>query len=146
MVRNTRSLQPQSLYRIKREQVIHWLNDFAQAVRERDYDGGRSLMAPSCVGFGTVARRVICLDELVEQQWRDVWARTRAFRFDTDKAVIKIGDTFVICCMLWQSEGVDPDGGTFPRAGRSTIVLRIEGDELLGVHTHFSMMPGSPRA
>lgn len=131
---------------LERDEVVAWLEAFALAVRERDYTAGRKLMDPSCVGFGTVAGRVISLDELIEKQWKSVWGRTKDFRFDLDKAVIRRSDTFIICCMLWSSQGLDGGGGTFARHGRSTIVLRSTPGQLLGVHTHFSMMPGSKRS
>lgn len=100
-------------------------------------------MDESCVGFGTVAERVINLDELVESQWRQVWGRTMGFEFDLDNAVITIGGDVIVCCSMWRSEGIDKARGNYERRGRSTIALRVDGAELLGIHTHFSILPGT---
>ncbi|MEM6257072.1 MAG: nuclear transport factor 2 family protein [Planctomycetota bacterium] len=131
------------LTKVERSRTIEWLESFAKAVRDRDYNAGRELMDDSCVGFGTVAERVISLDELVEGQWRRVWGRTIGFAFDLDNAVIHTSDEFIVCCSMWQSEGIDKERGNYLRRGRSTIVLRVDGPELKGIHTHFSVLPGT---
>src|SRR5690606_18612958 len=41
--------------------ICVWLEAFARAVRDRDYDAGRRMFAPDVVSFGTVAGRVECL-------------------------------------------------------------------------------------
>lgn len=40
-----------------------WLEEFAAAVRERDYERGRAMFAPEAVGFGTVARGMLLCDD-----------------------------------------------------------------------------------
>lgn len=132
-----------SIRQVESQRAIEWLESFAKCVRDRDYDGGRLLMDESCVGFGTVAERVITLDELVNGQWRKVWGRTTGFRFDLANAVITISDEVIVCCATWRSEGIDKARGNYQRRGRSTIVLRVDGTDLLGIHTHFSILPGS---
>src|SRR5256886_2118900 len=43
----------------------------------------------------------------------------------------------------WDSRGVRPDGTTFPRPGRLTVVLARREGRWLAVHTHFSLTPSS---
>jgi len=46
---------------------------------------------------------------------------------------------------IWSSVGLDVEGGTYPRRGRASVVLKRGPDGALrAVHTHFSMSRGSP--
>ena len=44
----------------------------------------------------------------------------------------------------WTSTGFDENGTAFDRPGRATVTFRRDGARWLGVHTHFSLKPGTP--
>ena len=117
-----------------------WLRTFEAAVRARDFAGGRTMFAEDAVAFGTWARAVSGLDNIMREQWHNVWPRIRDFRFDTDARVRTTGDTAWIAAG-WSTEATDPDGRPFTRPGRGTFVLERRGGKWLAVHSHFSLLP-----
>lgn len=123
-----------------------WLDEFADCVRRRDPQRGRSLFAPDIRAFGTRAEQVNDLAELVEHQWSKVWFNTRGFRFfpKSVQELTAADDSLVCVLALWDSEGLDGSGRSFTRRGRCTIALRREKSSPLGyvaIHTHFSKTP-----
>src|SRR2546427_12456824 len=69
-----------------------WLRTFEAAVRARDFVGGRELFAADAMAFGTWARAVAGLDNIVREQWQNVWPRIRNFHFESDTSVHASGD------------------------------------------------------
>lgn len=121
--------------------VIGWLEDFADAVRARDYARGRAMFAPEAIGFGTIAERAVGLERLVSDQWRPVWGVTRGFAFDLG-ALQSGGEGSVYWAAApWSSIGRTPEGVEIERRGRATLVLARRGERLLAVHSHFSFVP-----
>lgn len=118
-----------------------WLQDFAAAVRARDYEKARRMFDAEVRGFGTVARRYHSVDELVQEQWKRVWDETESFRFDLDSAEYWHEGDLVVAISEWSSDDVAPDGSRRPRTGRATIVLGRSGDVFRAAHTHFSLTP-----
>jgi ketosteroid isomerase-like protein len=123
--------------------VVVWLDAFARCVREGDMTAARALFDPSVHAFGTRAELLDGIDDLLARQWHPVWPHTRGFRFLDAPLVTEAADDGSLVCVLtlWASEGVGPDGRTFARRGRCTIVLRATPDGWLAVHTHFSRTP-----
>jgi ketosteroid isomerase-like protein len=117
-----------------------WLQVFEAAVRGRDFAAGRTLFADDAVAFGTWARAVAGLDNIVREQWQNVWPRIRGFRFDADTRVRASGDNAWIAGS-WSTEVTGPDGRPFTRPGRGTFVLERRGGHWLAVHSHFSLLP-----
>src|SRR5213593_2171731 len=117
-----------------------WLRTFEAVVRARDFAGGRAMFAADAVAFGTWARAVTGLDNIVREQWQNVWPRIREFRFDGDAYVRASGDSARIAAG-WRTEATGPDGRPFTRPGRGTFVLERRGGEWLAVHSHFSLLP-----
>jgi ketosteroid isomerase-like protein len=117
-----------------------WLHTFEAAVRTCDFAGGREMFAGDAVAFGTWARAVTGLDNIVREQWQNVWPRIRAFRFDADTQVHSTGDSAWIAGG-WLTEVTGPDGHPFTRPGRGTFVLERRGGKWLAVHSHFSLLP-----
>jgi ketosteroid isomerase-like protein len=117
-----------------------WLRTFEAAVRARDFDAGRQMFAEDAVAFGTWARAVSGLDNIIREQWQNVWPRIRGFRFDPDARVRTSGDTAWIASG-WQTEATGPDGRPFTRPGRGTFVLERRAGRWLAVHSHFSLLP-----
>jgi ketosteroid isomerase-like protein len=122
-----------------------WLRTFEAAVRARDFAGGRTMFADDAVAFGTWARAVAGLDNIVREQWQNVWPRIRDFRFDADTRVRTAGDHAWIAGS-WSTEATGPDGRSFTRPGRGTFVLERRGGTWLAVHSHFSLLPSQSDA
>ncbi len=120
-----------------------WLNDFAAAVRARDYSAGSRLFDEQVVSFGTVSRRSTGIAQLRQQQWQAVWERTEDFDFEFAQSLHWQEGGLEVVVSGWTSLGVLPDGTRHRREGRATIVLSRVGTELKATHTHFSMAPGS---
>ena len=117
-----------------------WLHTFEAAVSARDFETGRTMFADDAVAFGTWARAVSGLDNIIREQWHNVWPRIRGFRFDADARVRTHGDTAWIATG-WETEATGPDGRPFHRPGRGTFVLERRGGRWLAVHSHFSLLP-----
>ncbi len=122
--------------------VTEWLEEFARAVRERDFEAGRRLCSDAVTGFGTVSSRYRGIDELHDGQWQPVWDRTEGFAFDADSVTVWADGSLTVVIGEWSSVGRDVDGSGRPRRGRATIVLADADGALRAVHTHFSMAPG----
>ncbi|MGA8850538.1 MAG: nuclear transport factor 2 family protein [Aeromicrobium sp.] len=124
--------------------VAAWLQAFAAAVRDRNFSGARGLFWADAEGFGTVANRWNGIDQLEAEQWQGVWGRTADFDFDLDAARIVSADDLTLVISTWSSDGVGSDGTMRRRVGRATIGLVAVDGDLRAVHTHFSMVPGTP--
>jgi len=119
----------------------HWLTEWAARVRAVDFAGGRTMCAPEIIAFGTRAEVVAGLDRVYDEQWRHVWPVIRDFTVRVDEARGGVtGDTGWVAAP-WESRGVRPDGSTYARPGRLTIVLERRDGRWLAVHTHFSLSP-----
>ena len=103
-----------------------WLTTFEAAVRARDFAGGRAMFADDAVAFGTWARAVAGLDNIIREQWQNVWPRIREFRFDDGARVRTSGDSAWIAAE-WSTQATGPDGRPFTRPGRGTFVLERRG-------------------
>jgi ketosteroid isomerase-like protein len=122
-----------------------WLRTFEAAVRACDFAAGRTMFAPDAVAFGTWARAVRGLDNIVREQWENVWPRIRDFRFEADAQVHTAGDSAWIAGG-WLTEVTGPDGRSFTRPGRGTFVLERRAGKWLAVHSHFSLLPTQSEA
>jgi ketosteroid isomerase-like protein len=117
-----------------------WLQAFESAVRARDFARGRTMFAEDAVAFGTWARAVAGLDNIVREQWQNVWPRIRDFHFEPGASVRTSGDSAWIAGG-WVTEATGPDGRPFTRPGRGTFVLERRNGRWLAVHSHFSLLP-----
>ena len=117
-----------------------WLRTFEAIVRARDFAAGREMFADDAMAFGTWARAVTGLDNIVREQWQNVWPRIRDFRFDADTQIHSTGDSAWIAGS-WLTEVTGPDGRPFTRPGRGIFVLVRRGGKWLAVHSHFSLLP-----
>jgi hypothetical protein len=57
-----------------------------------------------------------------------------SLRYGADGALL-----WAIC--RWGSIGHDPNGATFDRPGRATVILERRDGALKALHTHFSLVP-----
>ena len=106
-----------------------WLRAFEAVVRARDFTAGRAMFADDAVAFGTWARAVAGLENIVREQWQNVWPRIRDFRFEAGVHIRASGDSAWIAGG-WLTEVTGPDGRPFSRPGRGTFVLERRGGTL----------------
>ena len=118
-----------------------WLRQLQACVRAQDFTAGRALCVPEMLAFGTRAEMVEGIDLVMQQQWRQVWPHIRQFTIDADQARGGIHSNRGWVAARWDSLGVRPDGSTFPRPGRLTILFERRAGRWLATHTHFSLSP-----
>jgi ketosteroid isomerase-like protein len=118
-----------------------WLGAWQDRVRAVDFEGGRALCAPDLVAFGTVAPFVEGLDAVMAAQWTHVWPNIRDFTIRVADARGEILGDRAWVAAPWDSRGVHPDGRTFSRPGRCTVILARREGRWLATHTHFSLTP-----
>jgi ketosteroid isomerase-like protein len=123
-------------------EIRHWLEDFAAAVRNRDFAAGRALFAEHVFAFGTRADRIEGLADLEADQWRPIWNSTRAYHFDHDAATIDVSGEMAWVAITWHSQGKDAAGTWYDRFGRATYILRRVQGAWVAVHSHHSINPG----
>ena len=122
------------------QETLEWLREFETACRNRDFDAGRRMFADDAVAFGTWAMAVHGLDNIVREQWRNVWPRIRKFTIDAKPVVRADGDTAWIAAG-WSSEATGSDGRPFKRPGRATFILARRAGRWLCIHSHVSLQP-----
>ncbi len=118
-----------------------WLAALERCVRAVDYGSARPLFALDVRAFGTHAEVVTGRDALEREQWRVVWPAIREFAFRLDEACCVGDETMLAVIVPWDSLGVNPDGTTFPRPGRATLVLVKREAQWIAIHSHFSLAP-----
>ncbi|HET8578041.1 MAG TPA: nuclear transport factor 2 family protein [Methylomirabilota bacterium] len=121
-------------------EILDWLRKFEAACRDRDFTAGRGMFAPDAVAFGTWATAVSGLDNIEREQWRQIWPRIRAFRFEEHPIARVAGDSAWLAA-LWSSEAAGPDGRPFTRSGRATFILSRQDGRWVAVHSHVSLLP-----
>lgn len=126
---------------------ITWLEGFSAHVRAVDYASARPLFHPEILAFGTHQDVLPSLDAWVNTQWDNVWPRTDDFRFTITETHVLMSDdrTLVVVVAPWTSTGFNPDGTSFDRPGRATIVFQRSDNTWIGVHSHLSLNRGVPQ-
>jgi ketosteroid isomerase-like protein len=125
----------------KEREIREWLEQFAEAVRDVDYERGKTMFSPDVVGFGTYASMLVGLEALAEGQWTNIWGVTRGFRFRMDEMHFGVVNDDAWVAVPWDSEGQNADGTWYDRPGRATIILERRDGRWLAVHTHLSLYP-----
>ena len=118
-----------------------WLTEMQSCVRAIDYDRAKTLFRPDVVGFGTYSGVLDGLDNLVAGQWSNVWPTIRDFTFDLGELRATADGDLLWAACPWDSLGTRPDGTTFPRPGRMTVILTRDDHGGRALHTHFSLYP-----
>jgi ketosteroid isomerase-like protein len=126
------------------EPLRHWFSTWDTCVRAVDFAAARALFDPAVSGFGTHAAIVFGQTALEREQWSNVWPKIDGFRFDVAALHGAIAGDHAWAAVPWHSTGYHQDGSTFQRPGRATVIFRLEGARWLGLHTHFSLQPGTP--
>ena len=118
-----------------------FLTEMQACVRAVDFERARPLFADDAVAFGTYAEVVSGRERLEREQWRNVWPNIRDFTFRLDDLRC-LGDAETICVVVtWDSQGSRPDGSTFDRPGRATLLLTKRNGRWVALHSHFSLAP-----
>jgi ketosteroid isomerase-like protein len=119
--------------------ITKWLSDFSSSIRGRDFVSASKLHVDDAVMFGTKVIYSRCLSEYSKNQWEKIWNSSRDFEF-TEVLIERIEPGLAFCATLWKNQtyinGIEKE-----RFGRATFVFRLEGDELLCIHSHFSESP-----
>jgi ketosteroid isomerase-like protein len=118
-----------------------FLAEMQACVRAVDYVRARAIFADDVVAFGTFAAIVVGRDALERDQWRNIWPTIRDFTFRLEELQVLGGDAHVCAVVPWDSLGVRPDGTTFDRPGRATLLLEPRGNRWVATHSHFSLAP-----
>jgi len=127
------------------ECLRRWFRAWEACVRDVDYGSARTLFDANVISFGTHAEIVSGLDALEAQQWSAIWPRIADFRFVVEMLHGEIARDHAWAAVPWTSTGFDQSGAAFDRPGRATVTLRRDGARWRGVHTHFSLKPGTPQ-
>ncbi len=122
-----------------------WLRAFQRCVRALDYRAARPLFAAGVYAFGTYAGVVRGRAALERTQWKRIWPTIRRFTFRLTELRCVGGGEGLCVIVPWDSAGVRPDGTTFPRPGRATLLLVPDRRRArwVAVHSHFSLAPGA---
>ncbi|MGN6673951.1 MAG: YybH family protein [Thermomicrobiales bacterium] len=118
-----------------------WLTELQAAVRAVDYERGKAIFRPDVVGFGTFTGVLDGLDHLAADQWMNVWPRIREFTFRLDDLRVGRAGALLWAACPWDSRGTRPDGTTYDRPGRATVILVQDDGRWRAAHTHFSLYP-----
>jgi ketosteroid isomerase-like protein len=122
-------------------EIRAWLDHFAAAVRDQDFETGRQLFAPDVIGFGTVGVMLKGLDALLASQWKKIWPGTSGFHFHTEHLTCNGDADIAWAAVPWTSLGRRPNGEPFERHGRATYILHRRDGQWQAVHSHHSLDP-----
>ena len=125
--------------------VQEWFRTINRNCPALDYDSTEDIFAPDVIGFGTRALQVQTgLETLRRNQWERLWPTIRDYKIDMDSVHAGGSDTLAWGVAVWTSIGFDEQGRSYPRPGRVTTILERRDGRWLSVHTHFSVVPGTP--
>ena len=128
--------------------VKAWLANWQTCVQGLDFNKAQSLFVKNTASFGTHMDVVEGIDALEENQWRNVWPNIEEFEWDFDNIKIGVSADRLMAFLIttWTSKGFDEEANPFDRPGRTTVILSRTSSDVpwLGVHTHFSLHPGTP--
>jgi ketosteroid isomerase-like protein len=125
-----------------------WLETFAGYVREVDYASAKPLFHPDVLAFGTHNDIISGIDIWIATQWDNVWPKTTDFRFVLEQTLVLASPDSMMATVIapWTSTGYHPDGKSFPRPGRATLVFSRSADGWICIHSHMSLNRGVPQA
>ena len=126
-----------------------WFKTWTAFVRAVDFDSARPMFEEDVVAFGTWMDTVEGIDNLMENQWKNIWATIRDFEFLTDTLQVRVSPDrlFAVAVLVWTSSGLHENGEAFPRPGRCTTGLQRDSVDApwKANHTHFSLNRDVPQ-
>lgn len=124
--------------------VREWFAKLSENCASVDYAATHMIFADDVASFGTKATIVTGLEPLQKNQWEGIWPNISDFRVDLESVHGGGNDNQAWGMAVWNSTGYDEDGNAFERPGRATVVLQRREGVWLSIHTHFSLVPGTP--
>jgi ketosteroid isomerase-like protein len=127
--------------------VRAWFGRLAEHVRAVDFAGARPIFAEDMVAFGTFTDFMLGREAAERAQWRNVWQHIDDFRFRPDiRAIVSPDRRQAVGMGVFDSTGYHPDGASYERAGRATVVLVRSAPDAAFVaqHTHLSLFRDVP--
>lgn len=130
-----------------RAEILDWLQVFSAFVREVDYASARPMWHPDLLAFGTYNDVIQGLEAAISTQWDNVWPRTADFAFDLAGTHILAAtdNSLAVAITPWTSTGFNPDGTSFNRPGRATMVFARDNNAWRCTHSHMSLNRGVPQ-
>ncbi len=123
-----------------------WFDNWGEFVSNLDFSSAGQMFANDVVAFGTWMDTVEGLDNLIEDQWKNIWPTIKDFRFLTETLQVQISpdQLFAVAMLIWNSTGLDKTGAAYKRPGRATVSLRRKNlsSPWKGTHTHLSLFRG----
>lgn len=110
----------------------------------QDFDATEPLFADDVASFGTKAGVVIGLGPLRARQWEGIWTNIEDFEMQLDQIHASASGDLAWGMVPWTSTGFDEQGNPYDRPGRATIVMERRDGAWLAIHSHFSLIPGTP--
>lgn len=125
-----------------REEVERWLDSFAKAVRERDFETGLTLYDPNATAFGTRVRWAQDAKVYLEGQWQPIWNASSGYVFTEILRIDGDGDLIAVST-LW-TNNTEINGEVKFRSGRASFVLKRVAGRLVAIQSHYSEDPVKP--
>jgi ketosteroid isomerase-like protein len=124
--------------------LYKWFSEFGNFCKSRDFKSAGKLVSNSVCSFGTKVDLVTNLNDLEEEQWKNIWPNIENFTFIMEKLICDGDSELAWGIIPWRSVGFDENGNSFDRPGRATVILKKFENDWLAIHTHFSLIPGTP--
>ena len=127
--------------------VAAWFGSLAHHVQQVDFTGARAIFADDMIAFGTVSDFMVGQKEAERQQWRSVWFHIDNFHFRPDiRAIVSPDRLQAVGLGIFDSTGYHPDGVSYDRPGRASVVLTRETlvSPWKAAHTHLSLFRDVP--
>ena len=128
--------------------IQEWLSAWEICVQQADFASARNLFANNVASFGTFMDIVNNREALEQNQWRKVWTAIDHFQWDFRTMRVGVSPDRLMAFLIatWTSTGYLTDQTSFSRPGRTTVILSRAAinDDWTGIHTHFSLNPGTP--
>jgi len=121
------------------ETIDHWLINFQNAIRSKDYLAALDLFDDEAIMFGTRINFSTALEEYAKNQWLQIWENSQNFTFTQVLKLLSAGELAWLAT-LWTNETNTGSGIEF-RSGRATFVLQNQNGNWICVHSHFSETP-----
>jgi ketosteroid isomerase-like protein len=105
-------------------QAIHdWFQTLEGSVRQVDYQTMHRHFAPDVLSFGTRTEVVSGLDALVANQWSGIWPHIRDFTIELEHLHWGASGDLAWGIAPWHSTGFHPNGASFSRPRRATVIF-----------------------
>ena len=124
--------------------VAEFFERLGRYCASRDYEAAEALFASDVASFGTKVAVAIGVTPLRREQWEGIWPYIDEFRVELNQLRAGGDERYAWGMVPWTSAGFDEQGKRFDRPGRATVVMEHREGTWLAVHTHFSLVPGTP--